>query len=153
MSEINEKLLSPSISNNESVPLFSVRSGFYVAFFGGIYAFLIFNFINSKRLNRLKKDLPFYILWLIVGTSIILFFYQVLKGEAQLPGNLTFKGEWARYVNRVISLAAFASFYFLHKKYHLANNSFGIESLNPWKAGIISSVAGLLITLVLFRTF
>lgn len=153
MSRLDETLLSPTIANEGPVRLYSSTAGMYVAFFGGFYATILFNFLNSKKLKRLKIDIPIYILWLLVGTWALSYLFRLAKGQVELPWGGTLDKDITRYISRGLGLIAYAGFYFLHKKYHSANENFGIEPLNPWVPGIICSAAGFILTMLVFSAY
>ncbi|TGN17649.1 hypothetical protein [Leptospira idonii] len=124
-------LFQPSLEKKVAVPLYSQNASFYVAFFGGIFSIIFFQSLNSFKLKRFKIDFIFYLFWMGVGLTLPFF-------------------ETHKLVSRMMALAAYANFYFLHKKYHKANELFGTESPSPWKPGIFCSLAGISITITAY---
>src|SRR5687768_8037512 len=65
-------------------PLYSVRANFFVAFFGGVYATLIFSFLNSRRLGRTRDDAALYLLLAAAWTAAVVVVAH-LHAAGQLP--------------------------------------------------------------------
>lgn len=140
-----EHLLQPTLSSEEQrVPIFSVRACFFTAFFGGPLAVTVLSALNSKRLTRLKKDLIFY----FIGMAVFLVYLFILLDipedanisewmSSQRRENMIYK-----YGSRGLGLIFWAVFYYLHKQYHKTMSLFDMEPPNPWVSAIICIVIG-----------
>ena len=140
-----EHLLQPTLSIKEQrVPIFSVRAGFFTAFFGGPLAVTLLSALNSRRLKRLKKDLILYFIG-ISGFLVYLFILlDIPQGvnisewmSSQRRENMVYK-----YGSRGLGLVFWAVYYYLHKQYYKTMSLFDMEPPNPWTSAILCIVIG-----------
>lgn len=144
-------LLRPTLEAAAAVhqPLYSVRAGFLVAFFGGVHATLAFSALNSRRANRLAKDLWIYLLAGVAWAAAL-----IVAGHGIASGGLP---EWldlagtpqrtVRWGGRLVALGLFGLVYLRHRPLIKAQELLGDDPPNPWPAGLV--VAGLSIVLTL----
>lgn len=151
-----DALLEPSLSHTQAyVPPYSVRAGFFVAFFGGVYATLAFSAVSSRRLGRLRSDAWLYLLLALAWTGLV-FWFGYTHGPRGLPSwwaMLTVsRGEGAegmrvaRYVSRACSLAAFGLSYLRLRQFYKAASLAGDAPPNPWKAAVGCALVGGVLT-------
>lgn len=139
-----EALLRPSIPG-ASAPLgiYSVRAGFFVAFFGGVYGTLIFSHLNSSRLGRARRDLPLYLGAGLVWSVVLVAIARAIELE-QLPswlGEQSERGRNLRFLTRGVGLAMFGICYGRLKPFYKAESMAGRASPAPWRAGIGATLA------------
>jgi hypothetical protein len=135
-----EALLQPSLAGTEHAALYSVRANFLVAFFGGVYATLIFSFLNSRRLGRARTDAALYLGIAVVWTATLAWSGYLLAAD-QWPDWLVLTGSAgrdARHVARAVSLAVFGLLYLRLRPFYTAAQLGGRESPSPWKAGLLA---------------
>ena len=138
---MREALLTPSLSSSSkpSTALYSVQSGFLVAFFGGGFAIILYAALNSIRLRRPLDALAY------VAASALLcaLFYAAAISWPPLVTLLDTlgQGSW-RYVSRAASLLLFGAFYLLHRKEHRSAELFGLAPLSPWIPAIACMAVG-----------
>jgi hypothetical protein len=143
-------LLEPSLQHGRaSEPIYSVRAGFMVAFFGGLYATLIFSFLNSRKLGRAREDLWLYVTLAALGTALVVWLgYAAISGE--LPSWLSFtdnRGRDSRYVVRAVALLMFGACYLRLRRFYTASQLAGQAPPNPWKPGLAACAVSVLLTL------
>lgn len=138
-------LLEPSLEQPEAArPIYSVKATFFVAFFGGPLAVTFFSALNSKRLDRLRRDLPVYV---AAAASIVGVVY--LYSELALDGSLFEMAREARqeftrhyrWLSRGHALVLCGVFYLLHRSAHRAQELIGADPPSPWRAGIACALA------------
>lgn len=138
---MREALLTPSLSSSRapSPALYSVQSGFLVAFFGGGFAIILYSALNSLKLRR-----PFDALaYLAAAAAFTLLLFAAASGWPPLLHVLDALGRNAgRYFIRALSLLLFGAFYLLHRKQHRSAALFGIAPVSPWIAAIACGVLG-----------
>jgi hypothetical protein len=140
-----EHLLQPSLSEDvPHRPLYSVRAGFFVSFFGGVHATLIFSFLNSRRLSRAREDL-----WLYLAVGLVwLIALGAFAGHAagsELPGWLAIAGDSTRglrYASRLVGLIVFGLFYLRLRPFYKAAELAGDAPPSPWLAALGAIGAG-----------
>lgn len=59
-----------------SAPPYSLRASVIVAFFGGVYAILLFSLFNSRRLGRARSDAPLCAALAVAWTIVLLVLSQ-----------------------------------------------------------------------------
>lgn len=147
---MRESLLSPSLSAAARAPstaLYSVQSGFLVAFFGGGFGIILYSALNSWKLRR-PLDALAYVAAAALLTALMA---AAVAGWAPLVSLFTMLGAGsARYFLRALSLLLFGAFYLLHRKQHRSATLFGIASLSPWIPAIVCIALGYGINMALF---
>lgn len=134
-----DTLLQPSLERAPARPIYSVKATFFVAFFGGPLAVTLFSALNSKRLGRLRRDLPAYGV-AVVTVAAVAFLYA----ELALDGSLFQLGTEARqeftrhyrWLSRGNAVVFCGAFYLLHRQAHRAQALLGQDPPSPWRAGI-----------------
>lgn len=131
---MQEELLKPELAEHDQEPIYSVRAGFIVAFFGGPIATVLFSGLNSRKLGRLSRDLPIYLIVTLITFGIL----ALALAQPELFGgdSTTKPSQNVRVVIRVLALAAFGVFYFLHRSHYRAQELLGNDPPSPWVAGI-----------------
>lgn len=138
-------LLSPSLQADASPrPLFSVRASFFVAFFGGAGAAVVFTGLNSARLHRLGRDA-----WLLALLGTLAAGYSLLTGfppallEGLGPvGELIGEPKTRRFFGRGLGLLVWGAAYLAHRRFHRARELMSEDAPSPWKMGILATVVG-----------
>jgi len=135
------ELLSPSLAANHSpVSIYSLRTGFLAAFFGGPVAGAAVALVNAYRLKRLSTDWPIGLLALAINVALI--WWSTRAGgrrwlEAVLgPGSLY-------YLTHFIGLAFFGAVYALHRTYYRGMSVLGIKPPNGWPIGLGALAVGI----------
>jgi len=140
-----EDLLQPSLKHGQlRRPPYSVRAGFFVAFFGGLLAAVGFAALNSVRTERVARDAPVLGLLAAVGVAL-----SVWLGHASQTGTLpsfisAFGGETqgTRLFTRAVAIAGFGVGYLLQRDMHVTRELRGQDAPSAWVPGIIACVAG-----------
>jgi hypothetical protein len=149
---MDEKLLTPELPRVAAgKPMYSVRAGFMVAFFGGPIAATLFSALNSLHRNRLWKDLPVYVAGLTLAVGLLV--YALFEPEAfWFNASDTGLGSF-RYVFRALGLVLFGAYYLLHKQLYRAEEFLGDKPPSPWRAGIACFLLGSLISTAVVALF
>jgi hypothetical protein len=139
---MREHLLTPSLSaDGPPAALYSIRSSFLVAVFGGPLAILLYSSLNSWRLRR-TVDIPVYIAGLALLVALLhaaIAAPQVLSGLAGFLGKDT-----VRALSSALSMGLCGVFYLLHRKQHRSAALFDTKPPSPWIPAIASMVIGYL---------
>jgi hypothetical protein len=145
-------LLEPSLASDEQgvqVP-YSARAGFMVAFFGGVFAIVIFSALNAKRLGRMRQDLvPHILVGLLMFAAVSGVAYLDAQGVRFAIFELLGDAERGkRYFFRLVALGLFGLSYLLHRRYYRSADLMVTSFPNPWPWGIGSAVIGGALSLV-----
>jgi hypothetical protein len=144
-----EGLLEPSLAERRAyAPIYSKRAGFFVAFFGGVYATLVFNSINSARLRRLGRDGALYLAAGALWSLALVWFGSVGLSESppqwlELFGDA---GRTVRYGGKVMAMLLFGAVAFLHRPYYAAQEMGATEPPNPWVVGVGAALLSMAVT-------
>jgi len=144
-----DELLKPSLqAAGRAIAIYSTRASFFVAFFGGPLAIVLFTMLNSRLLQRLGKDA----LWLAVGAfvAIATMAAQVLlldSANGQDSGWLTSQN--MRIASRGIAFLLCGGYYLMHRTPHRSMQFLGLDSREPWAAGILCSMIGIGVSVAL----
>ncbi len=141
-----EDLLKPTLSSDESgIAIYSTQANILVAFFGGPLAIILFSALNSRHLNRLKKDWPAFLVGIVATIGMLIYLMSVPDGvdikewvAQQKRDSLFYK-----YGMRILALSLWAVYYYLHRQYHKAMSIFGIDPLSPWKMAVACILAAM----------
>jgi hypothetical protein len=143
-----DALLQPSLARAEHAALYSVRANFLVAFFGGVYATLIFSSLNSRRLGRARTDAALY-LGIAAAWTATVAWCGYLLASGQWPDWLLLTGSAgrdARHIGRAVSLAVFGLLYLRLRPFYTAAQLGGRQAPSPWKAGLLAVAASAALT-------
>lgn len=123
-------LLTPSLSANAPpATLYSIRSSFLVAVFGGPLAILLYSSLNSWRLRR-TADIPVYLAGLALLAALM---YAAVAAPHLLSGVADVLGkDTTRVLSSTLSLGLCGVFYLLHKKQHRSAALFDTRAPSPW---------------------
>lgn len=130
-----DRLLQPSLHEGQKlVPIFSIRAGFFTAFFGGVFATLILNGLNSKRLGRLGRDVWFYLVAGVLWTAFLVYVSSTLLEGTQAPWLMNNRS--VRTGGRVLALAILGLTYLSQRDAYKAQQLVGDDPPNPWPAAL-----------------
>lgn len=137
---MREHLLTPSLSAHAPpATLYSIRSSFLVAVFGGPLAILLYASLNSWRLRR-AADIPVYIAGLALLVALL---YAAIAAPHTLSGLAGFLGkDTMRALSSALSMGLCGVFYLLHKKQHRSAALFDTKPPSPWIPAIACMVGG-----------
>ena len=142
-----DELLQPTLADDEGVAsLYSIRSVFLVAFFGGPIALAIFGFLNTRKLSRIGKDWPFYAgcVGVVAALSYVGLMHPELLSASGDPADARRN---LRYLARASALALCGVLYMLHRQHYRAMSTMGVEHPSPWTAAIISIISATILAL------
>jgi hypothetical protein len=147
-----EDLLQPSLQHGQlRRPPYSVRAGFFVAFFGGLLASVGFAALSSVRTDRVARDAP--VLGFLAAVGIALSVWLGYAAEAgTVPSFISaFGGEkqGARLFVRAAAIAGFGGIYLLQRDMHVTRELRGQDAPSAWGPGILACVAGGIVQAVL----
>ena len=137
---MREHLLTPSLSaSGPPVSLYSIRSSFFVAFFGGPAAILLYSGFNSWRLRRLR-DIPAY----LAGAALLALLVYGTRDDVDSFVWLRHElgGDTIRVLSRALALLLCGMFYLLHKKQHRSASLFNSKAPSPWIPAIACMALG-----------
>ncbi|MBZ0113357.1 MAG: hypothetical protein K8J08_12920 [Thermoanaerobaculia bacterium] len=130
-----EQLLQPSLKEGQRlVPLYSIRAGFFTAFFGGVFATLILNGLNSWRLGRFGRDVWFYLGAGVLWTAVLLWFSNTLFQGSQAPWIVN--PRVLRNAGRVLALIILGRTYLSQRDAYKVQDFVGDDPPNPWPAAL-----------------
>jgi hypothetical protein len=146
-----DALLQPSLMQSGQAPaLYSVRASFLVAFFGGVYAALLFCWLNVRKLNRTRQDAVFFVALALLWTGLLGWFAYATALD-QVPSWLSFTGNTARdgrYLGRIAGMLAFGLVYLRLRRFFKAAQLAGMAPPSPWKPALIIIAASAALTFV-----
>lgn len=149
MNPHQDELLKPSLATGTAgVPIYSAQAMFFTAFFGGPLAAVFLSALNSRRLARLPRDLPWYLLGALLGLGVMWVafaspetFQLGAAGESSTDAR-----RGARYVSRALALLLWAGYYWLHRPEYRAMTMMDVKPPSPWVPAIASIIAALAIS-------
>lgn len=139
-------LLEPSLRGEAPArPLYSIRAGFLVAFFGGPYAALIFASLNSRRAGRLTADLKW---WLALGAlwTGALWWMMPATLTSGPPALRFFVPSELRVLVRICGLLTFGVVCLVHRALQRASTLREDAPPSPWLPGVGALLAALALT-------
>lgn len=140
-----DSLFAPSLEGERTLrPTYSIRSQYFVAFFGGPLAILIFGALGARLLGRLQKD---WWLFALIAVGVLLQIYFVTDFLAA-EDTTAASARNVRLVNRVISVVWVGVLYLRYRAFHRAIDLTGRDRPNPWKAGLGSIAASIVVGIV-----
>jgi hypothetical protein len=137
-----DDLLKPSLSDTTAqpiAPIYSATAGYLTSFMGGPLAAIAISSANSWRLNRLNRDLPVYLLCLVL-TGALLYWEGRMGGHQWLT--TSFGASAPRLTFRLAGIAMFGAAYLLHWSAYRNMQMLGIPAPNGWPIGIACTLAG-----------
>lgn len=143
-----ESLLEPTLGKGSgATAIYSVRAGFFVAFFGGPFAILIFSALNSRRLERLGRDAWIYGMLGLVAVAFVVALTPIAVSSPPewLAAAVGWLGEGSRAVrnaSRILALLFFGAVFLLHRAFHKAAQLQGLDAPSPWLPGLGAVLAG-----------
>jgi hypothetical protein len=144
----DRELLRPSLTGERGAPaaIYSVRTGFLAAFFGGPIGGTLIALLNSQRLRRLSADAP--LLLLALGVTLALRWWLILHAREWLD-SLLGKGSVSYFV-QLLGLAFFGVAYMLHRAYYRSMSLLGLQIPNGLRVGVAAIVLGIAAETALF---
>ena len=134
---MNDQLLKPTLAGaEEKTTPYSVRVGALSAFFGGVFAPIIWGIINSFRRRRAGRDWPAHAALICVACGIL---WAALKQPA-LSAWLTQSGVRGVAI-RVAALGIFACEFLLHRTEHRHAETFGLKAPHGLGVGLLCIAA------------
>lgn len=124
---------------------FSQQASFFVAFFGGPLAAVIFNAWNARIWGRLGGDLPLVIATALValGAAVAAAIYgpQLDGPESELPP--------VRVLSRVLGLAIWGVFALRHRSMYRMQSISSLTARSPWVPGLACVGVSLVLALAI----
>lgn len=145
----DEDLLTPSLGETKTRPIYSVGAMIAAAFFGGGVAVPFLATLNSRRLARLGRDALWLAAGLVAGVAAPL---AVLHLQEAGVGDAAIRD--ARIVNRLTGFVLAAAYYRLHRDAYRTMKIMGLEAPSPWIPVIgvvIGAVAVLGVSMAVYR--
>ena len=140
-----DALLEPSLEQDQAArPIYSVKAMFFVAFFGGPLGVTFFSALNSKRLGRLRRDLPIFAAAVLAIAAAVYLYAELAFEGGMLALAADRRQELVRHyrwLSRGIAILLCGAFYLLHRGAHRAQALVGDDPPSPWRAGIACAVA------------
>jgi hypothetical protein len=145
----NSDLLTPSLSadHGRSAAIYSLRTGFLTAFFGGPVGGATIALLNSYRLGRLAVDWPIALLAIAVSAAMD---WSITHGVWRWLDASLGRGSVSLAV-RLVDVAFFAVVYALHRTYYKGMAVLGITSPNGLAVGVGAIIVGVLADAALTR--
>ena len=141
----NSELLRPSLGSHDSpaTAIYSVRTGYLSAFFGGPLAAAAVALVNAHRLKRLRTDWP--VAALAVLTSLALAWWEIRAGgRSWLDSRLGSGG--SVFAVRITGLAVFGVVYVMHRMYYRGMAVMGVKAPHGLALGLGLAIAGIAAT-------
>jgi len=137
-----QDLLSPSLERARAEPIYSVGAQVAAAFFGGGLAVVMIAALNSKRLQRLSRDL----VWLALGVACVV---AVIAATAEaIEGNAAEEvRRGLRLASRAVGFALVGGYYFLHRRAYRTMSATGIDPPSPYLVVIAAVLLSVFATL------
>lgn len=141
-----QDLLKPSLQvAGPAIAIYSIRASFFVAFFGGPLAIVLFTGLNSRRLGRLRKDGP----WLALGGAIAIaamLAQIILLDEARGADGGLVTTQNMRIASRGLAILLCGGYYLMHRAQHRSVHFLGLDAPQPWVPGILCTLLGVAIS-------
>jgi hypothetical protein len=146
-----EELLEPSLQEAESTePIYSIFSNVMVAFFGGVYAILLYLIPTTRRLGERNREMTVIVILGLIWTAVLVW-YGYHNALGFLPGFMDLFGKPSRtlrYAARFGGLLLYGLFFLHYKKYYKAMQMGGLKSPKPWGPAIASLVASWVLSIM-----
>jgi hypothetical protein len=137
-------LLEPSLQEpGPATRIYSIRSSFLVAFLGGPFAITLFSALNSRRLGRLPRDLPFYAIGLLATVLVIAWIWPENGARSFVEFAEQRRADpMLRYGARAVGLVLFGYFSWMHRVAHRSVKLVGDQYAKPWLPAIACMLIG-----------
>ncbi len=141
----NSELLQPSLGSDAgpATALYSVRTGYLSAFFGGPVAAALVALVNAHRLKRLRTDWPVAALAVLASLALAWWEFRA-GGRPWLEARLGRGG--SIYAVRGAGLAVFGLVYLMHRMHYRSMAVMGVKGPSGWVLGIGAILAGIFAT-------
>ncbi|MEM1188817.1 MAG: hypothetical protein AAGI72_09845 [Pseudomonadota bacterium] len=143
-------LFSKSIdAENVDRQIYSIRSMFWVAFFGGPVAIAIYTLVNSAELKRVARDSGPALLLCLLYVAIVMF---AANGIAELEAASSERLNPSRILRwgmRILALAYLGIYYLQLRGIYRAYDHANAEYRNPWAPAIASLLTAVAVPVVL----
>jgi hypothetical protein len=147
-----DRLLEPSLKRDASFePLYSLRAGFFVAFFGGPFAALGFAALNSRRARRLAADLLPFVVFALIAAACVVWTADLAASPAP-PEWFSALGGKRRAPRTVVTGVAILEFGLIalrHRPLYAANELRGDKPPSAWVPGLAAVLLGQAVSLSL----
>lgn len=131
---MDASLLQPSLKGRTAEAGFSQQASFFVGFFGGGIAALLFTAWNVSLWRRLKQDVP---LLVVVGLAVLAAVSVHARAMAELIASGQEPAWWlSRGVPRALGIATWAVFALRHRAIFKAQELSDIKPRSPWLPAI-----------------
>lgn len=144
---MDPSLLQPTLRDRPAAPGFSNQAAFFVGFFGGGIASLLFTACNVSQWRRWRRDGPLLLLAAVVVVAAVVLHVHTLVGM-KLAGEAA---PWwlTRGVPRGLGIAAWAVFALRHRSQFAAQELSDMKPRSAWLPGIACILVALGISLLL----
>lgn len=123
-------LLQPSLKGKSAEAGFSQQASFFVGFFGGGIAAVLFTAWNASLWRRLKQDAPLLVI-VALAVAAAVFFHARAMAELIAAGQ---EPAWwlKRGVPRALGIAVWAVFALRHSALYKAQALSDVKPRSPW---------------------
>ncbi|RVU37787.1 hypothetical protein EOI86_00320 [Hwanghaeella grinnelliae] len=147
----DNSLLQPSLRAGQPKDApYSITAGIWISFFGGIWGALAYTGLNSMRLRRLSRDLPYLAIAAGMYIALLLALAMTEPGriaQAELA-DLFGEQRGLRFLLQFVGVLFVGFGYLLHKSDHRAAGLTGRDRPSAWRVGLIIVVISTVIHLV-----
>ena len=123
---------------------FSQQATFFVAFFGGPLAAVIFNAWNARIWGRLERDLP-----LVIATGLVAVAAVVAASVYGAQPDAPKSSSQVRVLARVLALAIWGAFVLRHRSMYRMQALSSLSPRRPWVPGIACVVASVALVMAI----
>lgn len=137
-----EDLLRPTLADTEApVALYSLQAFYLTGFFGGPFAAVAFWGLNAQRLGRLRRELPWLLLFTLLTFAVLVALELWLPSAGGRPISFT-----ERVLVRLYALGIVGTAWFRWRARYRAMQVTGLQSPN----GTLPAIACILLGVVLY---
>lgn len=131
---MDASLLQPSLKGRSAEAGFSQQASFFVGFFGGGIAALLFTAWNVSLWRRVRQDLP---LLIVVGLAVVAAVFFHARAMAEMAASGQEPAWWlSRGMPRALGIAAWAVFAVRHRALFKAQELSDMKPRSPWLPAI-----------------
>jgi hypothetical protein len=141
-----EELLRPSLEQGEVLrPPYSVRAGFFVAFFGGVFGAVAFGALNAVRTRRTMRDGVVLAILAASGAVFAVWSGYAVAARAVPAWLAQVAGERdsLRLLGRGLALASYGVVYLMQREIHETAAFRGQTPPSAWGPGILLVLVGI----------
>ena len=151
MDNSRDELLRPTLSDLKGAKApYSVGTTLLTSFFGGPFAAIAMTFVNSLRLQRIKRDIIPLALVSIGYIAFIVALYWTDWGSGIRTEIVGFLGERGIVIFiRAIGLLLVGLGYLLHRKEQRSADFMGLKRPNGWIGGLACLAVGVILQVAL----